>query len=82
MADERFPSTTIIEPAECVDSCAIAATVSSPLPTMISMSCGPASRTSDLSTICGSCYREMRPEGAHYRCDSCGWRDSCCEGIY
>lgn len=32
----------------------------------------------DLSTTCPSCGTEMRPEHAHYRCPTCGYRDSCC----
>lgn len=32
----------------------------------------------DLSTTCPQCDSEMRPEHAHYRCASCGYRDSCC----
>jgi hypothetical protein len=32
----------------------------------------------DLSTTCPTCNIEMRPEHAHYRCPTCGYRDSCC----
>ena len=32
----------------------------------------------DLSTTCPQCDSEMRPEHAHYRCATCGYRDSCC----
>jgi hypothetical protein len=28
---------------------------------------------------CPHCGGEMSPEHAHYRCTSCGWRDSCCD---
>ncbi|MFY9588170.1 MAG: hypothetical protein WAT66_12020 [Actinomycetota bacterium] len=42
----------------------------------------PATTSCDLSTTCGMCGEEMRPEHAHYRCPSCGWRDSCCDGPY
>jgi predicted RNA-binding Zn-ribbon protein involved in translation (DUF1610 family) len=28
---------------------------------------------------CPQCGGEMSPEHAHYRCTSCGWRDSCCD---
>jgi len=34
--------------------------------------------TCDLSTTCPNCDLPMRPEHAHYRCDRCGYRDSCC----
>lgn len=42
---------------------------------------GPEERA-DLSTACLACGSAMRPEHAHYRCPSCGWRDSCCDGPY
>lgn len=29
---------------------------------------------------CLYCYEQMRPEGAHYRCDNCGQLTTCCEG--
>lgn len=32
----------------------------------------------DLSTVCPLCGQEMNPETSHYRCLSCGYRDSCC----
>lgn len=41
-----------------------------------------SSTTCDLSTICWNCGAAMQPEHAHYRCGSCGWRDSCCDGAY
>jgi len=28
---------------------------------------------------CPQCGGDMHPEHAHYRCGSCGWRDSCCD---
>ena len=28
---------------------------------------------------CPHCGGGMAPEHAHYRCTSCGWRDSCCD---
>jgi exosome complex RNA-binding protein Csl4 len=28
---------------------------------------------------CPHCGGDMAPEHAHYRCTSCGWRDSCCD---
>lgn len=28
---------------------------------------------------CPHCGGDMSPEHAHYRCTSCGWRDSCCD---
>ena len=28
---------------------------------------------------CPHCGGRMAPEHAHYRCEACGWRDSCCD---
>jgi hypothetical protein len=28
---------------------------------------------------CPHCGGPLRPEHAHFRCESCGWRDSCCD---
>ncbi|MET0827066.1 MAG: hypothetical protein ABWZ90_11525 [Acidimicrobiales bacterium] len=30
-------------------------------------------------TECPQCGGDMAPEHAHYRCGTCGWRDSCCD---
>jgi hypothetical protein len=32
----------------------------------------------DLTTTCPCCGAELVPEHAHYRCATCGYRDSCC----
>jgi hypothetical protein len=32
--------------------------------------------TFDACPLCGGA---MAPEHAHFRCGSCGWRDSCCD---
>ena len=32
----------------------------------------------DLSIQCPTCGTKMQAEHAHYRCLSCGYRDSCC----
>ncbi len=34
--------------------------------------------TCDLSVTCPTCSTLMQPEHAHYRCLTCGYRDSCC----
>lgn len=34
--------------------------------------------TCDLATTCPNCNTLMQPEHAHYRCLTCGYRDSCC----
>ncbi|HEX3795302.1 MAG TPA: hypothetical protein VHV57_12455 [Acidimicrobiales bacterium] len=28
---------------------------------------------------CPHCAGQLFPEHAHFRCRSCGWRDSCCD---
>jgi hypothetical protein len=32
--------------------------------------------TSDLASMCPTCNTLMQPEHAHYRCATCGYRDS------
>jgi hypothetical protein len=32
----------------------------------------------DLEMTCPNCNTLMQPEHAHYRCATCGYRDSCC----
>lgn len=32
----------------------------------------------DLAMSCPTCGTLMQPEHAHYRCLTCGYRDSCC----
>lgn len=34
--------------------------------------------TCDLASMCPTCSTLMQPEHAHYRCATCGYRDSCC----
>lgn len=34
--------------------------------------------TCDLASTCPVCNTLMQPEHAHYRCLTCGYRDSCC----
>jgi hypothetical protein len=34
--------------------------------------------TCDLASMCPTCGTLMQPEHAHYRCATCGYRDSCC----
>jgi hypothetical protein len=34
--------------------------------------------TGDLATTCPTCGTLMQPEHSHYRCATCGYRDSCC----
>jgi hypothetical protein len=28
---------------------------------------------------CPLCGGDLHPEHAHYKCGTCGWRDSCCD---
>jgi len=28
---------------------------------------------------CPQCGSDLKPEHAHYKCNGCGWRDSCCD---
>jgi hypothetical protein len=35
-------------------------------------------RECDLASTCPNCGTLMQPEHAHYRCATCGYRDSCC----
>jgi hypothetical protein len=30
-------------------------------------------------TECPHCGHELIPEHAHFKCTTCGWRDSCCD---
>jgi hypothetical protein len=32
-----------------------------------------------LFTECPLCGGDLAPEHAHFRCGTCGWRDSCCD---
>ncbi|HWE65070.1 MAG TPA: hypothetical protein VG298_00350 [Acidimicrobiales bacterium] len=54
-----------------------------PTPTTTVTSNAPSAscQRSPLGTFseCPHCAGEMRAEHAHYRCASCGWRDSCCD---
>jgi hypothetical protein len=48
---------------------------------VIAPNTNPFCKRSALGTFeeCPQCSGEMLPEHAHYRCASCGWRDSCCD---
>jgi len=30
---------------------------------------------------CPHCGGSLHPEHAHFKCSSCGWRDSCCDWL-
>jgi hypothetical protein len=38
----------------------------------------PPRAACDLASTCPNCSTMMQPEHAHYRCLTCGYRDSCC----
>ncbi|MBS1121076.1 MAG: hypothetical protein H6Q90_3304 [Deltaproteobacteria bacterium] len=38
----------------------------------------PPREDCDLASTCPNCGTMMQPEHAHYRCLTCGYRDSCC----
>lgn len=55
-------------------------TVSPPLPAAPGTSSDHCKR-STLGTFadCPHCGGDLYPEHAHFRCGTCGWRDSCCD---
>jgi Zn finger protein HypA/HybF involved in hydrogenase expression len=62
---ERFPRGTLPPPPPTIEQT------------------GPCERrqprvASDLASTCPTCNTLMQPEHAHYRCPTCGYRDSCC----
>lgn len=60
---------------ECLGGCPAVTDASAAPPTPPPRGCHV-----DLSTRCWNCGNpNMRPEHSHYRCDECGWRDSCCQ---
>ena len=48
-----------------------------PAPAIVQTAQAPRG-TCDLSMTCPTCSTLMQPEHAHYRCMTCGYRDSCC----
>jgi hypothetical protein len=52
----------------------------SPAPsTSLSTTAAPSPKQAcDLASACPHCGTMMQPEHAHYRCATCGYRDSCC----
>jgi hypothetical protein len=50
-------------------------------PTTLDTASEPGSaprRECELASTCPNCGTLMQPEHAHYRCVTCGYRDSCC----
>ena len=46
-----------------------------PFPAVTVASCSRFATFSE----CPMCGAALAPEHAHFRCHSCGWRDSCCD---
>ena len=64
-----------------VDSDAPRKKLTKPPPTTLEQSTQAAEAprgTCDLASTCPNCGTLMQPEHAHYRCMTCGYRDSCC----
>ena len=50
-----------------------------PFPSLDPAACELASNPFAVFECCPMCSGAMAPEHAHFRCTSCGWRDSCCD---
>ena len=50
-----------------------------PFPSEAPPACELATNPFAVFEFCPMCGSEMSPEHAHFRCTSCGWRDSCCD---
>ncbi len=77
---ERFPRGSL-PPFEFAAVATVAPNAVSKPPAVIRAETAPevvADKGCDLSTTCPSCGAQMLPEHAHYRCGTCGYRDSCC----
>jgi len=81
---ERFPRGTLPPSAYVALSPGTPRSVKSPPSTIdrgdeSSQAVAQAPRgTCDLASTCPTCSTLMQPEHAHYRCATCGYRDSCC----
>ncbi|MBA3398006.1 MAG: hypothetical protein H0T89_35605 [Deltaproteobacteria bacterium] len=77
---DRFPRGTL-PPSAYVDlERGAPRTVERP-PTTLEVTNAPTATprgTCDLASTCPNCSTLMQPEHAHYRCATCGYRDSCC----
>lgn len=80
---ERYPRGTLPPSAfVAIDPAAPRKKLTKPPPSTLERSEGAASEaprgTCDLASTCPTCGTLMQPEHAHYRCLTCGYRDSCC----
>lgn len=77
---EKFPRGTLPPSAYVALTPGNPATVAKP-PTTIERTATTSQSprgTCDLAMTCPNCSTLMQPEHAHYRCGTCGYRDSCC----
>jgi hypothetical protein len=75
VAEQARRSASAAVPAEAGGASAAASATAVPAATAAAIACATPR---DLSTTCPSCGTQMQPEHAHYRCGTCGYRDSCC----
>ena len=68
-----FTAVAIVAPTAVAPPPPVAAAVAND-----ALPCEEPVKACDLSTTCPSCHSQMQPEHAHYRCGTCGYRDSCC----
>lgn len=77
---DKFPRGTL-PPFAFVESPRAPAVVVERPPTTVAVEAATAESprgTCDLASACPNCNTMMQPEHAHYRCLTCGYRDSCC----
>jgi len=77
---EKFPRGTLPPSAYVALTPGNPAEVTKP-PTTIEQAATAAQSprgTCDLAMTCPNCSTLMQPEHAHYKCGTCGYRDSCC----
>jgi hypothetical protein len=77
---ERYPRGTLPPTAYVVATRGAPAKVERPPSTLVEGATAATTPrgTCDLASTCPNCSTLMQPEHAHYRCATCGYRDSCC----
>jgi len=78
---ERFPRGTLPPSAYVALTRGTPQMVAAPPTTIVRAAVSTAAAqtprgTSDLASMCPTCNTLMQPEHAHYRCATCGYRDS------
>lgn len=81
--EQRYPRGTLPPSAfVAIDPSVPRKKLTTPPPSTLERSAGTSSEaprgTCDLASTCPTCGTLMQPEHAHYRCQTCGYRDSCC----